>query len=69
MMTHHPQTDAKYQIVILEVYQKAKCLHHDTDGFAAPVTLKSSGMLVVPVPFIMSSLTRTSLHCTAVPLT
>jgi len=68
-MTPKPQTDATYQIVILEVYQKAKCLHHDTEGFVTPVILKSSGMLIVPVPFIVPALTRYSLHYTALPLT
>ncbi len=67
-MTPQPQTNATYQIVIV-VYKKEKCLHHDTDGFATAVTLKSSGMLSVPVPFIVSELTRHCLRCTALALT
>jgi hypothetical protein len=68
-MTPHPQTDATDQIVILVVYQKAKCLHHDTDGYAPPVILKSLGMLCVPVPFIVSALTKHCLFYTALAVT
>ena len=63
-MTPHTQTDATYQIVIL-VYKTAKRLHHDTDGFADPVILKSSGMLSVPVPFVVAELTK---YCLCVVL-